>query len=67
MLQLHSLSSKVGEWSSSNFTVLQWQLPLCSTSVLMIARLGQLDSYSLPVNLSKVCTVIRTEVAGLEN
>ena len=36
MLQLHSLSSRCGEWRTWKVTLPQWQLPLCMTSVLMV-------------------------------
>ena len=36
MEQLHSLSSKCEEWRISKVTFLQWQLPLCCTSVSII-------------------------------
>ena len=36
MLQLHSSTSRCGEWRTWKVTLPQWQLPLCSTSSVLV-------------------------------
>ena len=69
MLQLHSLSSRCGEWRTSKVTFLQWQLPLCITSVLMIVRFVKgciyRDHYISIGITSKVITKIAVMGCGI--
>ena len=64
MLQLHSFSWRCAEWRTWKVTFLQWQLPLCITSVFMIGCLISLCGISLSKGLYVLLTIYLTTYLG---